>query len=56
MLLALRSLSFSTSASTSSSVTTTSTLSTLTPLYAPNSTSGFKATSAVKMNGLPASN
>ena len=53
--LALFSLSLLIASFTSSSVTSTSDFSTSTPLYLPSSTSGFYATSAVKMNGFPAS-
>ena len=49
------SLSLAISAVTSPSVTSVSAFSTLTPLYFPRVTSGFNATSAVKINGLPAS-
>ena len=47
--------SFFSSASTSSSVTSTSVFGTSTPLYSPRVTSGFTATSAVKMKALPGS-
>ena len=48
-------LTFSSSAATSSSVTSTLSFSTARPLYCPNSTAGFNATSAVKMKDCPAS-
>ena len=53
IVLAFFSRSLSIAAVTSSSVTVPSTFVTVTPIYLPRVTSGFVATSAVKMNGLP---
>ncbi len=55
IVLALLSRSLSIAASISSSVTVRSSFSTSTPLYLPSVTSGLSATSAVKINGFPAS-